>query len=308
MKTSILNKSNNFTRCLKYSFFKNSKRFYSDCLNSFKGSYLKISQLNDHINLLNSNKDQIKHYNKSYSLNRYKLFNICLNNSKNRNSLNSEVVNEMSTLLTNLSTYIADDRLKNKFNEYIVILSTEGKVFSSGHDLKEIHEKFNKYDQQLELLTKCYKTMMKIRNSRAIIVCEVQGLCTAAGLQLATSCDLIISSNLAEYCLPGTKIGLVPLTPCISLIDNNYNISKLAFDMLLTSENISAEEALKRGIINKVVEMSDKLSLDEIKTRLRQVSLQTIVDIIVNHENNLIDLKEYHDLSTIKLDFLTNLK
>ncbi|KAK7418743.1 hypothetical protein QQX98_003761 [Neonectria punicea] len=92
----------------------------------------------------------------------------------------------------------------------VLVLRSEGPVFSSGHDLKELAKL--DHDQIKLLFALCAEVMTLIRRSPALVVCPVQGLATAAGFQLAMSTDYPISLATTEFCLPGAKIGL----PCTS--------------------------------------------------------------------------------------------
>lgn len=69
----------------------------------------------------------------------------------------------------------------------VLILRSEGPVFSSGHDLKELTTL--DHDQVKLLFALCAEVMTLIRRSPALVVCPIQGLATAAGFQLAMSTD-----------------------------------------------------------------------------------------------------------------------
>ncbi|KPM42655.1 hypothetical protein AK830_g3884 [Neonectria ditissima] len=92
----------------------------------------------------------------------------------------------------------------------VLVLRSEGPVFSSGHDLKELAAL--EHDQVKLLFALCAEVMTLIRRSPALVVCPIQGLATAAGFQLAISTDYPISLATTEFCLPGANIGL----PCTS--------------------------------------------------------------------------------------------
>jgi len=79
----------------------------------------------------------------------------------------------------------------------------------------------------------------------------VHGVATAAGCQLVASCDLAIASSAARFATPGVDIGLFCSTPMVALSRNVPR--KLAMEMLLTGDMISAEEAARIGLINRVV-------------------------------------------------------
>ncbi|MGF3554270.1 MAG: enoyl-CoA hydratase-related protein [Thermoplasmatota archaeon] len=81
----------------------------------------------------------------------------------------------------------------------------------------------------------------------------------AAGCQLVASCDLAIAEKNAKFSTPGVNIGLFCSTPMVPL--SRTIGRKRALDMLLTGRFISAKEAEKFGLINKVVD-ADKLDLE----------------------------------------------
>jgi enoyl-CoA hydratase/carnithine racemase len=79
----------------------------------------------------------------------------------------------------------------------------------------------------------------------------VQGIATAAGCQLVASCDLAVASSEAKFATPGVNIGLFCSTPMVAL---SRNVSrKHAMEMLLTGEMVSAEDAYRFGLVNRVV-------------------------------------------------------
>jgi len=82
------------------------------------------------------------------------------------------------------------------------------------------------------------------------VIARVQGIATAAGCQLVASCDLAIASSTARFATPGVNIGLFCSTPMVAL---SRNVSrKHAMEMLLTGEMISADEARRIGLVNRV--------------------------------------------------------
>src|SRR5690606_33211078 len=83
------------------------------------------------------------------------------------------------------------------------------------------------------------------------VVAAVQGPASAAGCQLVASCDLAIAASTARFATPGVDIGLFCSTPMVAL---SQNVSrKHAMEMLLTGEMISADDAARIGLVNRVV-------------------------------------------------------
>lgn len=101
------------------------------------------------------------------------------------------------------------------------------------------------------LLEECADVMQGFRRLPQPVIARVHGLATAAGCQLVASCDLAVATNEAQFATPGVKIGLFCTTPMVPLV--RAVPSKLAMEMLLTGEPITAERAMAEGLINRVV-------------------------------------------------------
>jgi enoyl-CoA hydratase/carnithine racemase len=93
--------------------------------------------------------------------------------------------------------------------------------------------------------------MEKIQQIPQPVIAEVQGIATAAGCQLAATCDLVIASDAARFGTPGVKIGLFCSTPMVAL--SRAIGRKRALEMLLTGELIDARKAADWGLVNRVV-------------------------------------------------------
>jgi enoyl-CoA hydratase/carnithine racemase len=142
----------------------------------------------------------------------------------------------------------------------VVILRAEGTVFSSGHDLRELEDCSTRDAESLFAL--CTEVMLAIRNLPQPVIAEVQGLATAAGCQLVATCDLVVAAEEAMFATPGVKIGLFCTTPGVAVA--RAVPAKKALEMLLTGTPISAAEAERIGLVNRVVPCA----------RLRQVTLE----------------------------------
>ncbi|PBB91794.1 enoyl-CoA hydratase [Mesorhizobium sp. WSM3864] len=147
------------------------------------------------------------------------------------------------------------DRVKDDKSVRVIILAASGKVFCAGHDLKEMTAHRAEPDRGRAFFEKtfvaCAKLMQTIVRHPRPVIAEVDGLATAAGLQLVASCDLAIASHEATFCTPGVNIGLFCSTPMVAL---SRNVSrKQAMEMLLTGETIDAATAKEFGLINRIV-------------------------------------------------------
>ena len=132
----------------------------------------------------------------------------------------------------------------------VVVIAAAGKAFCAGHDLKEMRaEPSQPYYEAL--FAQCARLMMTIQRLPVPVIARVQGIATAAGCQLVASCDLAVASTSARFATPGVDIGLFCSTPMVALSRNVAR--KAAFEMLVTGEFISAEEARVKGLVNRVV-------------------------------------------------------
>ena len=144
----------------------------------------------------------------------------------------------------------AFDRLAQDESVRVVVLAAAGKAFSPGHHLKEmIAEPALEYYQRL--FAQCSKMMMAIQRLPVPVIARVHGLATAAGCQLVAPCDLAVASSQASFAVSGVNYGLFCSTPSVPLLRNIA--PKQAMEMLVTGDFITAQQALERGLVNRVV-------------------------------------------------------
>jgi enoyl-CoA hydratase/carnithine racemase len=149
----------------------------------------------------------------------------------------------------------AFDRARDDGAVRVIVLAAGGKLFSAGHDLKEMTARRTDADRGraffAQTMTACSTLMQTIVNHPRPVIAEVDGAAFAAGCQLVASCDLAIASHEATFCTPGVNIGLFCSTPMVAL---SRNVSrKQAMEMLLTGEKIDAATAREFGLVNRVV-------------------------------------------------------
>lgn len=144
----------------------------------------------------------------------------------------------------------AVDALADDDGVRAVVLGATGKAFCAGHDLKEMRaEPSLEYYQRL--FAQCTAVMLAIQRLRVPVIARVHGLATAAGCQLVAMCDLAVASDDARFAVSGINVGLFCATPGVALSRNVPR--KAAFEMLVTGEFVSAEEARVLGLVNRVV-------------------------------------------------------
>jgi len=165
---------------------------------------------------------------------------LTLNHPEKRNALSRAMLECLKGQL---------DRIAADPNVRVVILRAAGPVFSSGHDLRELAD--GTEADHVSLFALCTEVMETIRKLPRPVIAQVQGLATAAGCQLAATCDVVIASEDAAFATPGVKIGLFCTTPGVAL--SRAVPPKKAMEMLLTGTPISAAAAERAGLVSRVV-------------------------------------------------------
>ena len=131
----------------------------------------------------------------------------------------------------------------------VVVLAAIGKAFCAGHDLKEMRAAPS-LAYYGALFRQCGAMMLSLQHLPVPVIARVQGIATAAGCQLVAMCDLAVASTTARFAVSGVNLGLFCSTPSVALSRNLGR--KAAFEMLVTGEFISAEQALAKGLVNHV--------------------------------------------------------
>ena len=181
------------------------------------------------------------------------VFCLVLNDPDNHNVLSEDMI---SNIQLALNESIISKQVR------VIIISAEGSTFSAGHDLKELTKERQNSDNGKsyfeKIMSKCSKLMQTIVNNPKPVIAEINGVATAAGCQLVASCDLAFASNTSKFATPGVNIGLFCSTPMVAVSRSISN--KHSMEMLLGGDLISADKAEKIGLINKSLEVAQKIS------------------------------------------------
>ena len=198
------------------------------------------------------------------------ILRLTLDDENNKNALSEAMIDELTAAIN-----AANDNKEVK----VIIIASNGNVFCSGHNLKEITAARNNNDKGesyfMNLFELCSSLMQLIVSCSKPVIAEVDGIATAAGCQLVASCDLAISSSTAKFATPGVNIGLFCSTPMVAL---SRNVSKKeAMKMLLTGDMIDAVEAKRISLINDYVS-DDKLeeSVNNLALKISKKSSMTV--------------------------------
>jgi enoyl-CoA hydratase/carnithine racemase len=166
---------------------------------------------------------------------------LTLNRPESFHALSEEMIAAITSALESLA---GDPDLR------CLIVGATGKAFCAGHDLREMRAAPSR-DYYEKLFADCSRMMLAIQALPVPVIARVQGVATAAGCQLVAMCDLAVASIEARFAVSGVNLGLFCSTPAVALSRNVGR--KSAFEMLVTGAFVSAEEALARGLVNRVV-------------------------------------------------------
>jgi enoyl-CoA hydratase/carnithine racemase len=148
----------------------------------------------------------------------------------------------------------AFDAIANDDSARVAVLTGAG-ALSAGHDLREMQAHRNDVDRgrcyYVELFERCSALMQAIVALPKPVIAAVEGVASAAGCQLAATCDLVVAGEGARFSLPGVNIGLFCSTPLVAV---GRSVSrKHAMEMALTGRLYSAAEAERLGLVSRVV-------------------------------------------------------
>jgi enoyl-CoA hydratase/carnithine racemase len=170
---------------------------------------------------------------------------LTLNRPTARNALSGDLIAALQS---------AFDRLGKDKSAKVILLDAMGGAFCSGHDLKEVRELKNEKAVS-DLFQQCARMMQTISAIPQPVIALVEGVATAAGCQLVASADLAFASETARFATPGVHIGLFCSTPMVPL--TRVVAPKHAMEMLLTGDLVDAADALRIGLVNRVVPAAD---------------------------------------------------
>jgi enoyl-CoA hydratase len=186
-----------------------------------------------------------------------------LNRPKELNALNRQLMIEVRDALRELDE---DDNVR------VIILTGGEKVFAAGADIKQMADA-----TAIDMLNMDqFSTWDQIKKTRKPIIAAVSGFALGGGCELAMTCDMIVASETARFGQPEIKIGTMPgaggtqrLTRAVGKVT--------AMELVLTGKFISAEEALSRGLINKIVPV--ELLLEETLKLAAEIAKQSPIAV-----------------------------
>ena len=136
----------------------------------------------------------------------------------------------------------------------VLVITGAGRAFCAGQDLKEARQAGQDDQPRLSgLLRTHYNVLIKrLRSLDKPVIAAVNGVAAGAGLGMALACDLRIASSGATFVSAFSAIGLVPDSGTFYHLPRLVGWAK-AMELMLTSERVDADEALRLGLVNRVL-------------------------------------------------------
>jgi enoyl-CoA hydratase/carnithine racemase len=171
-----------------------------------------------------------------------RIAHLTLNRPESLNAINGSLAKELKDAL---SDFDQDPDL------WLAIVSGNGRCFCAGADLRQGGQEPRRATSRLD-----YYYLDAPVNWKPVIA-AVHGYCYGAGLVFAAECDLIVATADATFSIVETKRGMPPVTLSAQLA--TWMGSKKVTEMIVTGDPISAEEANRLGLVNKVVSSHEEL-------------------------------------------------
>jgi 2-(1,2-epoxy-1,2-dihydrophenyl)acetyl-CoA isomerase len=168
---------------------------------------------------------------------------VTLNRPERLNAFNDQMIDE---------TIAAFKRAENDNEVRCVVLTGNGRAFSSGQDLKDVLEREGDFSIVDHLRHGYNKLVGRIVGIEKPVIGAVNGVAAGAGCGIALATDIRIASHKASFILSFSRVGLIPDSGSTWTLPRLVGYSR-AFEMAVTADRIPAEKALAWGLVNQVV-------------------------------------------------------
>jgi enoyl-CoA hydratase len=169
------------------------------------------------------------------------LARVILNRPQKRNALTREMLSRLAEIF---------EDVEQRSDLRAVILCAQGEVFSAGTDIAELAAMNT--EEAKSAARRGQLVCERIERCNVPVIAAVNGIAAGGGLELALSCHLRLASVGSRFSLPETMLGVIPGyggTQRLARVTG----SGRALEMMLTGRAVSADEALRCGLINAVV-------------------------------------------------------
>jgi 2-(1,2-epoxy-1,2-dihydrophenyl)acetyl-CoA isomerase len=182
---------------------------------------------------------------------------ITLNRPDVLNAFNRKMTDEIQDALK---------KAERDSNVRCIVFTGAGRAFSSGEDLKARTAEGNS-DFGSTLRDRYNPIVLKMRNIEKPVLGSINGVAAGAGCSLALACDMRIASEKARFIEVFVRVGLVPDSGSSFFLPRLVGLGK-ALEMAFLGDEVGAEEALRLGLVNRVVPP------EELESATRELALR----------------------------------
>ena len=133
----------------------------------------------------------------------------------------------------------------------VLIVTGEGRAFSSGVDLTVLGSDKLKPPAFRFYYRQAHQAFDDLEALEVPVIAAVNGLCYGGGVELALSCDIVLSSNNATYCLVENQLGAIPASGACNRMIHHVGLAKTK-ELIITADPIHADEARRIGLVSQV--------------------------------------------------------
>src|SRR5687768_4717588 len=174
---------------------------------------------------------------------------VTISRPKALNALNAELLDELQDIIQNL--------YENPDIRGLILTGDGERAFVAGADIKELA--LLDRDQALELAKNGQALFKKIEDCPKPIIAAINGFALGGGCELAMACHMRIATDNARFGQPEINLGIIPGYGGTQRLTQLVGRGK-ALELMLTGEQISAQEAKTLGLVNHVVSTRDELT------------------------------------------------
>jgi enoyl-CoA hydratase len=171
-----------------------------------------------------------------------KICTVKINNPEAMNALNSTILSELDAAFTEIA---ANDGVS------VVVITGEGRAFVAGADISQMSTMNATEGKAFGVQGSA--VFRKIENLDKPVIAAINGFALGGGCELAMACDIRIASNKAKIGQPETGLGITPGFSGTQRLPRIVGLGK-AKEIIYTAKPITADEAYRIGLVNKVVE------------------------------------------------------
>ncbi len=205
---------------------------------------------------------------------------LSINRPKQYNPLSTEVIKDLSSAI---------DYIKNDEQCHVLIVTGEGSAFVAGADISQMKDM--NVREAREFAKAGLDVFRKIESMEKPSIAAVNGFALGGGCELAMACDIRIASTKAKFGQPEVGLGITPGFGGTIRMSRIVGIAK-AKELIFTGEIIKAEEALKIGLVNHLVEPEELMdkALDMANKISKNAQLAVRYSKVAINKNYKVDI------------------